>query len=97
MYAFSANLQLNKGGTVHIYVAFRCVRITIGAVEKHKYYILCVCVCVCVSVLLPQLSGWQIAHFLLHILFAPVVYLAPPQICTCGLSSSTIDLYLWYI
>jgi len=46
LYAFSANFQLNKGGNVRIYTAFRCVRVTVVVVEKHNHYILCVCVCV---------------------------------------------------
>ena len=41
MYAFSADFQLNKGGNVRIYVTFRCLRVTIVAVEKHNYYIFC--------------------------------------------------------
>ena len=44
LYAFSANFQLNKGGNVRIYAAFRCVRVAVVVVEKHNHYLLCVCV-----------------------------------------------------
>jgi hypothetical protein len=61
---------------VRLYIAFRCVRVTVVAVEKHNYYILCVCVCVCI---LASVIG-----------LANSTFSTPHCICTCGLSSYTI-------